>query len=353
MKKFIGIILAAVCAAGGVITYFAVRHTHKYFKTVIAPTCTEQGYTLYKCECGNEYEENFTNATGHNYEESVVKATCTQKGYTKHICARCGDEYKDGYADALGHSYKEIKTVNPTCTGQGYTLIRCSECGSEYKSAYTKALGHDYVEKIIKKATTTSAGKKRYECTRCGGGYNESIPKIISDWQIVEIVDEFGDKTGAKILEGTFSGEYQRSGNTNWYPCKLTIDVNYKDGETTFYFWYIYIGSSKYSVSDETGGGFSLGNGGTVTYQSSLTVKTKNGQKNMYGVPIGIVGFFKASGDLNEATATARKEFFNDVKNNESLECILWASKSSTYYKFTMNNAGFEELYNEYLEILH
>ena len=30
-------------------------HTHSYAETVIAPTCTENGYTIHKCACGEEY----------------------------------------------------------------------------------------------------------------------------------------------------------------------------------------------------------------------------------------------------------------------------------------------------------
>ena len=27
-------------------------HIHSYVEFIISPTCTEDGYTLYKCECG-------------------------------------------------------------------------------------------------------------------------------------------------------------------------------------------------------------------------------------------------------------------------------------------------------------
>lgn len=41
-------------------------HTHKYTSEIIAPTCQEQGYTLHTCSCGDEYKDNYTNATSHN-----------------------------------------------------------------------------------------------------------------------------------------------------------------------------------------------------------------------------------------------------------------------------------------------
>ena len=47
-------------------------HTHAYQATVTAPTCTEQGYTTYTCECGESYVADFVDATGtHTYENGI------------------------------------------------------------------------------------------------------------------------------------------------------------------------------------------------------------------------------------------------------------------------------------------
>ena len=37
-------------------------HEHNYKQTVIPPTATEQGYTLYECSCGESYTGDFTDA---------------------------------------------------------------------------------------------------------------------------------------------------------------------------------------------------------------------------------------------------------------------------------------------------
>ena len=37
------------------------QHTHSYTPTVTAPTCTEQGYTTYTCECGDSYVDEYVN----------------------------------------------------------------------------------------------------------------------------------------------------------------------------------------------------------------------------------------------------------------------------------------------------
>lgn len=51
--------------------------THSYTETVVDPTCTEQGYTLHKCACGEEYKDNYVNATGHTYEDYLCEVCYT------------------------------------------------------------------------------------------------------------------------------------------------------------------------------------------------------------------------------------------------------------------------------------
>ena len=87
---------------------------HKYVKlSVTDPTCTEKGYTTYKCsDCGDTYKADFVDALGHDYNtSSKVEPTCTEKGYDMHVCSRCGDIYKDNFVDALGHTV----VVDPCC----------------------------------------------------------------------------------------------------------------------------------------------------------------------------------------------------------------------------------------------
>ena len=45
---------------------------HSYTKTVVEPTCTEQGYTIYKCEtCGETKKADFVNAKGHDFSNNA------------------------------------------------------------------------------------------------------------------------------------------------------------------------------------------------------------------------------------------------------------------------------------------
>lgn len=67
---------------------------HAYIENVLAPTCTERGYTTYTCtKCGNSYVDTYTAALGHSYGEwtVVTPATTTTNGLRERICARCSD----------------------------------------------------------------------------------------------------------------------------------------------------------------------------------------------------------------------------------------------------------------------
>lgn len=75
-------------------------HKHAYKITRVNPTCTEDGYTLYKCSCGRWYTEKGKKKTGiHEWGDwsMIDNATAFDEGKKERICTVCG--------------YKETKTV--------------------------------------------------------------------------------------------------------------------------------------------------------------------------------------------------------------------------------------------------
>ena len=101
---------------------------HHYESTVILPTCTSMGYTVYECkDCGETYNADFTDKTEHDYKKTVKESTCTGHGYTTYKCADCDAEYVSDYTDKKPHNYNSVVTA-PTCTSMGFTTFTCEDC---------------------------------------------------------------------------------------------------------------------------------------------------------------------------------------------------------------------------------
>ena len=104
---------------------------HEYRATVVAATCTNQGYTKHICiHCSASYMDNFTPAKGHVPGKA---ATCTES----QLCTVC----QSILAPATGHRFEE-NVIAPTCTEKGYTVHTCSACESAYVDAPTEPTGH-------------------------------------------------------------------------------------------------------------------------------------------------------------------------------------------------------------------
>lgn len=98
-----------------------------------APTCTEIGWYAYEtCEnCDyTTYEE--IPANGHSYNSIVTKPTCTKEGYTTYKCT-CGDNYIADKIPALGHSFTAyVPDNNATCIENGTVSAYCeNNCGAK------------------------------------------------------------------------------------------------------------------------------------------------------------------------------------------------------------------------------
>ena len=206
---------------------FKVEHYYAKY-TIVAPTCGQKGYTIYKCTgCGDSYNGDYTEAKNHDYESKIIKPNCTAQGYTKYTCKICGNTYTDNFVeadghqygewitvkeptcvdlgkdertcsvcsyvderdiDALGHSYKDT-VVNPSCTERGNTVHECERCGHTYTDSYTDVAGHDFGLWInLTEPTCTTSGVAQRKCTRCP----QTETKIVSP---------LGHDFKAKIIE--------------------------------------------------------------------------------------------------------------------------------------------------------
>ena len=106
------------CACG-----VELPHEHSYEAVVTAPTCTEEGYTTYTCECGDTYVDNKVDALGHTFVDGSCACGAADPNYEAHV-----------------HSYEAVVTA-PTCTATGYTTYTCA-CGDTYTADETEVVPH-------------------------------------------------------------------------------------------------------------------------------------------------------------------------------------------------------------------
>ena len=164
-------------------TYVAATD-HTWVKTQTnPPTCTKQGTAFYKCSaCGATRTEKIA-ALGHDLSrcDLVPDATCTQPGRAVGTCARC-DVKIDEVIPAKGHdySYKSASSTEPTCIESGHYQGTCPRCYQDYNDTIP-ALGHDWGEWVTTiEPTVSTVGYRYHICNRDGCGYREGedIPKL-------------------------------------------------------------------------------------------------------------------------------------------------------------------------------
>ena len=247
MKKITFTLLMLVL----LLTLVGCGHKHEYTDEVVAPTCTEKGYTKHTCECGDTYNDSEVDALGHkfgewevveeateeetglkervcsvclyketeeiakldhthSYEDKVVEPTCTEGGYTEHKC-ECGHSYKDNETQP-SHKEQVLEAKEATCTEDGLTEgKKCSVCNEVLvEQEIVEATGHEYGDWVIDlQPTSSTIGIMSKHCKICGArGEVTEIPKLDVDYKRVtfitntdvKIKDVFVKK-GEKVME--------------------------------------------------------------------------------------------------------------------------------------------------------
>lgn len=218
----------------GVITSVDITITEKaeVSRTVVEPTCDEEGYTLVTYTDGSTEKVDIVAALGHDYgdwtynaeskthskackrdENHVATENCTfdegavtkeptetETGVKTFTCTVCSGTYTEEIP-ATGAVETGRETVAPTCTEDGYTLITYSD-GTTEKVDIVPALGHDiegvawtHVEgtkthaKLCKRegcgvaaetadcafTDTVADGVKTSTCTGCGYSFETAL----------------------------------------------------------------------------------------------------------------------------------------------------------------------------------
>ena len=104
MKKIIVLFLLALvlfvataCVDYGDPGQSADVHVHNYTLSAKAATCTEGGYDVYSCSCGESYGQQVTDPLGHAWNGWRVTElpTTTTQGMKERTCSACGHHQID------------------------------------------------------------------------------------------------------------------------------------------------------------------------------------------------------------------------------------------------------------------
>ena len=132
-------------------------HVLTAVKTV-KPTCTEDGYTLFRCGCGYEKNDDIVYASGHDYVEHPAQTpTCTDPGWQMYMtCNNCDLNTKEEIP-APGHQFDDKYSYDSTCHYHA-----CTVCGEP-----DGLLLHKLQTEVIRDSTCTDGGLTRTYCLDC------------------------------------------------------------------------------------------------------------------------------------------------------------------------------------------
>lgn len=150
----------ATCGAKGLKSYSCTRCSatkseeipatlqHSYTSLTVSPSCTENGYDVHTCSCGDSYTDHLVPMLGHAELrwEITQQPNCAHTGVRAGTCVRCGCIVSSELLPATGNHCYETTMVEADCEHGAYTKHRCNICGDSYTDNVTPALGHEWIE---------------------------------------------------------------------------------------------------------------------------------------------------------------------------------------------------------------
>ena len=216
-------------------------HTHSYTETVVAPTCTEDGYTLHECACGHSYQDNTVAKLGHNY----VK-TREDLQYAYYRCTRCGNIYKTGIVI--------ISPIDPNPPISQYSLDDDAAASSNgcttrrvLKSTVTEEHSYTYASgKLLRETITGNGATKTLDFRYDNAGFPYALiynngSSTATYYYITNLQGDvmyLVDGNGNRVAEYTYDpyGKVLSSSGAMAEINPLRYRGYYQDDETGFYY---------------------------------------------------------------------------------------------------------------------
>lgn len=175
MKKIFLNIISIFAITLFSVGFMACSHVHEYTEQVNA-TCTSDGLTVYKCECGDEYNGDVVSALGHDFTNYVSNndATCLTNATETAICNRegCNESHTREIANSkLGHDFTNyVSDNNATCTTNATETAICNRenCNETHTMFIANSyLGHEFTNYVSNNdATCLTNATETATCNR-------------------------------------------------------------------------------------------------------------------------------------------------------------------------------------------
>ena len=222
----------------------ALGHSFTNYVSDGNATCTADGTKTAECDNGCGETDTVTDEgsmTEHIYEETVIAPTCTEQGYTEYKCKDCSNTYKSDYIDALGHTPETVIVKEAQIGIAGLQQEKCSLCGEILSETQLPALEEETTEKTTTEATTVKADtteekeeddsfKTDYSLFRVVGGIGCAKVAIKLDEEIRGYEIFVSDGSGFKKSSGEISNQKE-----NYFVfLDLKSDCNYQFKQNAF-----------------------------------------------------------------------------------------------------------------------
>lgn len=267
-------------------------HEHSYNELyTVKPTCTEKGYTVFACGCGEAYSGDEKEKLGHNFADETVcyKApTCIEKGEQGRYCKRCYAKTDVTFINKTAHTPIYV-TVKASMKRDGEIRKECSFC----KKLYSRKIVNKVSSVKLKESVYTYDGKIK---TPSVAVTDSSGMKLVKDKDYILKYSSGRKKTGIYSVRVIFKGNYNGEKTLSFRirPTKVKNAEAVPSISSVYLSWDKAKGADGYEVYMSSGKLKLL----TDTENLSYTVRKADGKKLKSGTDyVFVIKAYKKVGD--------------------------------------------------------